>query len=65
MRRLEQGVHFGMESAAEFVTFPWRHLELFPQTANIQTVLKPARRSVIACRQDVFIHHQHCPYLTP
>jgi hypothetical protein len=61
--RLDNRILLGMETAAEFVSFPgWDSLPLAEAT-DVQAMFQSGRGAVVAGGQDLFVFDQHGPYL--
>ena len=60
--RLNNRVLFRVQTAAQFMTFTGRNLELFAQTADIQAMLQFGGSAVITGGQNPAIAHQAGPY---
>jgi hypothetical protein len=56
---LDDGVLFGVDSAAELVAFTRGHAQLFAQAAHVEAVAHAARGAVVTGGEHALVAHQH------
>jgi hypothetical protein len=61
--RLDYGVLFRMEAAAELMTLSRRDLQFFTQTTDIKAMGNPGRGAVISRGKNVFVFDKECTHL--
>jgi hypothetical protein len=60
---LDDDVLFRMKPSTQFVSFTRRNPKFLPETANLKTVSKSRRGSVVSSRENAFVRHRDCPDL--
>ncbi len=56
--RLNDGILFGVDTAAKLMPLTGRNLQFFPQAAGLRAVRDPGRRPVIPAGQYLFAFNQ-------
>jgi hypothetical protein len=60
---LDNRILLGMETAAEFVSFPGWDPLLLAEATDVQTVFQSGRSSIVTGGQNLFIFDENSPYL--
>jgi hypothetical protein len=63
--RLDNGVLFGMETAAQLMTFPGGNGLKFAEAADVEAVPQPGRSTVVTRGQDLFVLDEDGPHMPP
>jgi hypothetical protein len=59
LRRLDDGVHLGVQGTADLMPGPGGDIELIPHAAGVQAVGKPGRCAVVPGGEYPPISHDH------